>query len=151
MAELGVRPCVQPNFVGEWGHPGGLYERALGVERTRAMNPFRTLLRAGTGVFFGSDGMPPSPLYGIRSALKHPVESERLTLAEAHHLYTAEAAAAVGDEDPPALRPGARADVVVLPTPPEGVAGDNRDEVLLTVLGGRVVHESGALEGAPAR
>lgn len=147
IAELGVRPCVQPNFVGEWGHPGGLYERALGPARTRAMNPFRTLLRAGTGVFFGSDGMPPSPLYGIRSALGHPVERERLSLEEAHRLYTGEPAVAVGDDDPPALRPGARADLVVLPVPPAGIAADPRDEVCLTILAGRVVHDSGALAG----
>jgi hypothetical protein len=151
IAALGIRPCVQPNFVGEWGHPGGLYETALGPDRTRAMNPFRTLLRAGTGVFFGSDGMPPSPLYGIRSALGHPVPDERLTLEEAHRLSTDEPALAIGDEDPPALRPGARADLVVLPTAPEGIAHDTRDEVLLTLLAGRVVHDAGALEEAAAR
>jgi predicted amidohydrolase YtcJ len=151
IAGLGVRPCVQPNFVGEWGRPGGLYERALGRERARAMNPFRTLLRAGTGVFFGSDGMPPSPLYGLRCAMDHPVEEERLTLEEAHRLYTAEPAVAVGDEDPAALRPGARADLVVLPTAPDGIARHDADEVCLTVLAGRVVHDSRALEGAAAR
>ncbi|NNE43047.1 MAG: amidohydrolase family protein, partial [Gemmatimonadetes bacterium] len=88
VAAIGVRPCVQPNFVGNWSGPGGLYETALGSDRLRAMNPFRRLLDLETGVFFGSDGMPASPRYGIRSAMRHPVREQRLTEAEATRLYT---------------------------------------------------------------
>ncbi|HET9887761.1 MAG TPA: amidohydrolase family protein, partial [bacterium] len=62
LSRMGVRPCMQPNFVAEWGRPGSMYERALGATRVRAMNPLRSVLRAGCGLFFGSDGMPLSPL-----------------------------------------------------------------------------------------
>ncbi|MGQ0722308.1 MAG: amidohydrolase [Candidatus Eiseniibacteriota bacterium] len=152
LVELGVRPCVQPNFVGLWAGPGGLYERALGAERLRRMNPFGTLLRRGTGVFFGSDGMPPSPLFGIRSAMKHPVPDERLTFAEAHRLYTVEAARAVaGDSAGATLEPGAHADIVVLPASPGALPGSDEDEMALTVAGGRVVHRGAVLEALPRR
>jgi predicted amidohydrolase YtcJ len=111
------------------------------------MNPLRTLLRRGTGVFFGSDGMPASPRFGIRCAMGHPVASERLTLEEAHRLYTEEAARAVaGDPAGARLAAGSPADVVVLPTAPEAVG----DEVVLTVLGGRIVHRAFSLRDARA-
>lgn len=152
LVELGVRPCVQPNFVGLWAGPGGLYERALGVDRLRRMNPLGTLLRRGTGVFFGSDGMPASPLFGIRSAMKHPAPGERLTFAEAHRLYTEEAALAVtGDGAGARLEPGARADIVVLPAPPDVLIESAESEVALTVAGGRVVHRGAALEALSRR
>jgi predicted amidohydrolase YtcJ len=152
LARLGVRPCVQPNFVGLWAGPGGLYERALGAVRLRRMNPFGTLLRRGTGVFFGSDGMPASPLFGIRSAMHHPVPEERLTFAEAHRLYTEQAALAVsGDGASARLEPGAPADVVVLPAAPEELAAGADLEVAVTVAGGRVVHGAAALEALPQR
>lgn len=136
-AELGVRPCMQPNFVGRWGRPGGLYEVALGRERARRMNAFRSALDARTGVFFGSDGMPPSPRFGIRSAVEHPVETERLTEEEAHRLYSEAGAEAVGEHRSGRLAPGADADLIVLP-PDEG------DDVDLTILGGRVVRRAGS-------
>jgi hypothetical protein len=145
LVSTGIRPCVQPNFVGCWAHPGGLYESALGADRVRRMNPFRSLVTAGTGVFFGSDGMPASPLFGVRSAVHHPVASERLDAGTAVRLYTEEAARAVsGDASLARIEPGAPADLVVLPGTPdvlEGpVSGAERVEVDLTVKAGTVVH-----------
>ena len=44
---LGLGISVQPSFDATWGHPGGMYERRLGPERARSMNPIRTLLDRG--------------------------------------------------------------------------------------------------------
>jgi predicted amidohydrolase YtcJ len=137
--ELGLRPCMQPNFAGRWGQPGGMYEVALGPDRAKAMNAFRSALAAGTGVFFGSDGMPPSPAFGIRSAVDHPTPSERLTAEEAHRLYSEAGADAVaGDRRSGRIEVGADADLAVLPV------DDQDDEVDLTLLDGRVVHRRGS-------
>ena len=150
LARLGVRPCPQPNFVGQWAAPGGLYERALGPERLRRMNPIGTLLRAGARPFFGSDGMPASPLFGIRSALRHPVEDERLTFEEAHRLYTVEAAdAVVPDRLSARLEVGRDGDLVVLSGVPQDPPERDEEWIALTVLAGRIVHE-GLLSGTAA-
>jgi predicted amidohydrolase YtcJ len=139
LGAVGVRPCMQPNFSGRWGGPGGLYEQALGPARLRASNPFRTVLEQRCGLFFGSDGMPVSPLFGIRSALNHPTAAQRLTFAEALDLYTVAGARAVrGDDRSGRLAAGCDADLAVL-------ADLGGDEVALTVVAGRVVH------GAPDR
>jgi hypothetical protein len=84
---LEVRLSLQPNFVARWGQPGGLYEQALGQERWRAMNPFRSVLAAGSPFVFGSDGMPMDPAFGMQGAVTHPVEAQRLTAAEALEIY----------------------------------------------------------------
>jgi predicted amidohydrolase YtcJ len=142
IAELGVRPCVQPNFVGLWGGSGQLYETALGAERAGRMNPFAELVRRGTGVFFGSDGMPASPLFGIRSAERHPVPGQQIDRGLACLLYTEAAAEGVtGTADPARLREGAAADLVAWSPEPE-----QRNDVDLTILGGRVVHDRLSLE-----
>ncbi len=149
LAALGVRPCMQPNFVARWGFPGSLYERALGAERVRAMNPSATVHRAGCGLFFGSDGMPLSPLYGIAAAMTHPVENERLGEAEAVALYTRAPALAFADDSPTgSLAQGMAADLCVLP---EGfrweeATSDTRTD--LTIVAGRIVHESAPFASA---
>ncbi|MBM3316594.1 MAG: amidohydrolase family protein, partial [Candidatus Eisenbacteria bacterium] len=82
-AALGVRLSMQPNFVARWGGAGGLYERALGPDRWRAMNPWRSALAAGLPVVFGSDGMPMDPAIGLVGATTHPQPEQRLSPAEA--------------------------------------------------------------------
>jgi predicted amidohydrolase YtcJ len=140
LARLGVRPCMQPNFIAEWGMSGSMYERALGAARVRTMNPLRSVLRARCGLFFGSDGMPLSPLYGIRAALEHPVEEERLDAREAQALYTRAGAEVFGEERSGLLREGWVGDLAVLP---RGISWDNataRTTVDMTIAAGRIVH-----------
>jgi predicted amidohydrolase YtcJ len=83
---------MQPNFVRNWQEPGGLYETRLGPDRWGRCNRFRTLADAGVPYMFGSDAMPAGPLFGLRGATHHPVEEERLGLAEALLCYSARAA-----------------------------------------------------------
>ena len=121
--KLGVTASMQPNFVGRWQMPGGLYEQRLG-KRAMLLNPFRKILSAGVPLAFGSDCMPMDPLFGIRSAMNHPMESERLTFVEALHAYTLAAARAGGVERiTGSIEPGKEADIVVLSADPAaGVA-----------------------------
>lgn len=144
MAELGMVACMQPNFIANWQGPGGLYEEALGTQRTRAMNPIASVLEAGVPLAFSSDGMPYDPLYGIRAALEHPEPKQRPTVDQALHAYTRGAAYALGLEDDRGhLSPGALADAVVLDGDPHQAARLDDLSVQLTVIGGRVVHEAG--------
>jgi len=90
-----------------------MYAARLGPARWARQNPYATLLRAGVPFVFSSDAMPPGPLYGIKGATHHPVESERIGAAQAIRRYTG----AVSPWPGPAggvLAPGAPADLVVL-------------------------------------
>lgn len=108
----GITACSQPNFVGEWSAKGGMYEDRLG-ERYRINNRFRTYLKEGVSICFGSDGMPFGPLYGLQSALDHPVEEERIPIEEAVWLYTHAAGRSLHWETGQ-LAPGFFADFLIL-------------------------------------
>lgn len=107
--------AMQPNFVRNWQQPGGLYSTRLGEDRRCKCNRFGSLRRAGVPFMFGSDGMPPGPLYGLRGATHHPVEEECIPLADALRRYT-EAPNRLGAYPRPAgeLVEGNVADFVVL-------------------------------------
>lgn len=145
LATCGVRPCMQPNFVAEWGFPGGLYERALGTERVRRMNPLASVDRAGCGLFFGSDGMPLSSLYGIRAAMTHPTERERLSAEDALRLSTrAVAEAFATHEVSGSIAAGMDADLCVLPLGFEWERATAATRTDLTIVGGRIAHRGAA-------
>jgi hypothetical protein len=95
---LGVVASMQPNFVGEWGWPGGMYESRIGRERLVGGNPYKRLLDLGFHMPFGSDGMPFHPLYGIWSAVNHPQPGSRITIEEAVRCFTLEGAYVTGEE-----------------------------------------------------
>jgi hypothetical protein len=143
---LGVVPSMQPNFAGEWGQPGGMYEQRLGPERLRHINPYRSLLDEGIRIAFGSDcgycpPWPFNPVYGLWAAVNNPIEESRITLEEAVRCYTLEAAYASFEEGiKGSIEPGKLADVAILSEdltsiPPK----DIRDvRVDLTMIDGRV-------------
>ncbi len=79
---------MQPNFVRNWQEKGGMYYKRLGEKRWKNMNLFKTLLNEGIKIAFGSDCMPLGPLYGIKGALNHPIEKERIDFETAMKLYT---------------------------------------------------------------
>jgi hypothetical protein len=86
--QLGVIPAMQPNFIGEWSGPGSMYNQRLGDRRERLTNQYRAMLDEDIRVAFGSDGMPFNPIYGIWSAVNHPIKENRITLEEAVMCYT---------------------------------------------------------------
>ena len=106
---------MQPNFVGEWGWPGGMYDIRLGEKRLARTNPYRRLLDLGIHIPFGSDGMPFHAQYGVWSAVNHPIPESRITVEEAVRSYTLEGAYATREEDiKGSIEPGKLADITIL-------------------------------------
>lgn len=122
--DLGVIASVQPYHCiddARWA------DKRLGPERVKWTYAFRSLIDAGAVVAFGSDWWvaPINPLLTIYAAVtrqtiggQHPggwMPEQRVTVAEAVHAYTYQAAYASGEEDQKgSLAPGKLADFVVL-------------------------------------
>jgi len=149
-ARMGLIAGIQPNFASNWAMPGGMNERRLGKERAARSDPVGSIAgRLFTA--FGSDGMPFSPLYGIKGAVKHPVKRERISLFEAVKCYTINAAYSAGlDGITGSIRPAKRADMVILSgrLTPETL---DSMEVDTTICGGEVVYERSTPKTAPGR
>ncbi|HIH89129.1 TPA: amidohydrolase [Candidatus Bathyarchaeota archaeon] len=112
--KLGIIASMQPNFVGEWGWPGGMYDSRVGPERMARGNPYRRLLDLGFHMPFGSDGMPFHPLYGIWSAVNHPQPKSRITVEEAVRCFTLEGAYVTREESiKGTIEPGKLADIAI--------------------------------------
>lgn len=144
IVRLGIPLAMQPNFVRNWGGEGGLYERRLGRERWQHNNPFATLLRAGARIVFSSDGMPAGPLFGMKGATHHAIETERIGPVDALWRYTSAANSLWGGESP-ALEAGSRADLVVLSANPL-LADTDRLRIEATFAEGHEVYRSPATD-----
>jgi predicted amidohydrolase YtcJ len=140
MGRGGLVASMQPNFVGRWSGPGGLYEARLG-RRTPRNNPFREVGRRGVPLAFGSDGMPYGPLYGVHWAVNGHYEGQRLSVEDALRAYTyGPAHAALEDGDKGTVAPGKLADLVVLGADPRRTPPRIEDiPVFMTIVGGDVV------------
>jgi predicted amidohydrolase YtcJ len=155
-AQLGVIASMQPYHSiddGRWA------EGRIGKKRCASSYAARSLLDAGAKVAFGSDWSvaPLNPLLGIDAAVnrrtldgKHPqgwFPEQKITVAEAIECYTLSSAyAAFQEKDLGSLEPGKLADFVVLAR--DILASGERDaiartEVVVTVVGGRVVYQRG--------
>jgi predicted amidohydrolase YtcJ len=156
-AKLGVIASMQPFHIiddGRWA------EGRIGAKRCASSYALRSLLDAGAKVAFGSDWSvaPLNPLLGIDAAVhrrtldgKHPkgwFPEQKITVAEAIECYTLSSAyAAFQEKELGALEAGKLADLVVLSR--DILAESERDriaqtEVLLTMVGGRIVFEKQA-------
>jgi len=148
---LGILPSMQPNFAGEWGQLGGMYEQRLGPERLRLSNPYRRLLDEGVNIAFGSDcgfcpPWPFNPLYGLWAAVNNPVEESRITLVEAVKCYTLNGAYASFEEDiKGSIEPGKLADITILSEDLTSIPPDKiRDvRVDLTMVNGGILWRAG--------
>ena len=77
-------------------------------------NQYRQMLDEGIRVAFGSDGMPFNPIYGIWSAVNHPIRANRISLEEAVMCYTLNAAySGFNENETGSLESGKLADICV--------------------------------------
>lgn len=117
------------------------------AEKIKAQ-PLRSLLAAGIPVALGSDG-PMNPYLNIMIASLHPDRpSEAITREQAVIAYTLTSAyAEFAEKDKGSLEAGKLADLAVLSqdiftvTPPELPKTDS----VLTIVGGKVVYDAGAI------
>ncbi len=112
-ADMGVKLSLQPNFVRRWGNLDGMYRRLLG-DMFFWGNRFSFLENLGANYAFGSDCMPPGPIYGILGAIYHPLKDERLSLETAIYRYTKTGAEILGDETYGEISVGKKAYITVL-------------------------------------
>ncbi len=154
-AELSVIASMQPYHAvddGRWA------QMRIGLGRCRTTYAFRSLLKSGATLAFGSDWdvAPLSPLAGIDAAVnrrtldgKHPdgwIPEQRIGLAHALRAYTSTAAwAAFEEREKGTLTEGKLADFVVLSRDPLSIPKGELDKVRVdaTVVGGRVVFSAG--------
>jgi len=142
--KLGLVLSMQPNFIGEWGGPGELYEKRLGA-RYRTANPLREIMDRGIPMAFGSDCMPFGPMYGIWSAVNNPIQESKISLHEAIYCYTLGAAYACFEEDiKGSIQADKLADIVVLSS--TDLPEDQLKDILIemTIVGGQVVYDTSA-------
>lgn len=133
----------------------------LGAERLGWQYPFRSLIDSGAHLVMGSDWSvsTPNPWEAIHVAVNrtHPdypdaeplVADQAITLLEAMRAYTQGSAWINRDHEGGRIRPGARADLVLLDSDPFALASDDLHAVgvELTLAAGRAVYERTAICG----
>lgn len=132
-------------------------ETKIGAERSKGTYAFRSLLDAGAVLTFGSDWTvaPLDPILGIAAAVtrrtidgRNPkgwVPEQKITVEEALHAYTSSNAWAMfAEEEVGRIRPGMRADVVVLSHDLFEVLPEEIENTVveMTIVGGRIVYEA---------
>jgi predicted amidohydrolase YtcJ len=160
-ADLGVAANAQPLWACHEPQMDLLTLPFLGPTRARWQYPFRSLLDARARLAMGSDWSvsSPDPLLEIQIAVRRSVDppggtgrvlfaEERLTLEESIRAFTLGSAFVNHlDDVTGSIVPGKLADLVVVDrdlfAPDAGLPGDGR--ALLTLVGGRIVHEDPAL------
>jgi predicted amidohydrolase YtcJ len=152
-AQLGVIASVQPYHAiddGRWA------EGRIGHQRCASAYAFRTFLKNGVKLCFGSDWTvaPLNPLLGIYAAVtrrttdgKHPngwFPEQKLTVKEAIEAYTINNAyAAFEENEKGSISIGKLADLVVLSRDILTIDPTDIDkvEVDMTVVGGKIVYQ----------
>ena len=155
-ARLGVIASVQPYHAiddGRWA------EKRIGAERIKRTYAFRTFLKSGVKLAFGTDWTvaPLSPMWTIYAAVtratldgKNPegwVPEQKLTVAEAVEAYTMGSAyAEFQEKEKGSITPGKLADFVVLSDDIFSIPATSIKDVKVeaTFVGGKVVY--GGLE-----
>ena len=154
MAAMGIVPAPQPSFIYFFGNG---YEACLGKDRPQFCYPMKAFLDAGVHPSASTDCpvCAVDPFANIYAMVTRKTdtgvvlgEDQRLTMAEALHCYTYEAAYGVHAEDRKGrLIPGQYADVAVFS---KDFFEIDPEEILTTVcdmtlLGGAVVYDREAL------
>jgi predicted amidohydrolase YtcJ len=144
LKELGVWLSMQPNFAGRWSGPGGLNETRLGAERLQWCNAYKTIMDNELPVVFGSDSMPLGPLYGISSAVSHPVNVQGISPDDAIRAYTQNCYKLLRIKSGfGILKPGNKADIVVLSSDPMTDSDIVSIKVVATMFNGEIIYNNG--------
>lgn len=141
--DLNLILSAQPNFAYKWSKPGGMNDTRLGKKRLQNCNPYWDIQRSLVKMTFGSDCMPMDPLFGIYSAVNHPILEQRISTYNALQSYITNGAYAGKDENKfGKFKEGMSADFVVLSANP--LESDNiKDiEVIMTVVDGKIVYDN---------
>jgi predicted amidohydrolase YtcJ len=153
LGPLGLVASVQPLHLAA---DIAMIEKACG-DRARWAYAFRDLLNAGTILALGSDCpvVSPNPFYGIHAAVTRQRRNgtpeqgwypgQRLNVAEAVQGYTLGPAMASGQQkNLGSLSPGKLADLIVLDRDIFNILPEHipDTQVMMTVVGGRVVYQS---------
>jgi predicted amidohydrolase YtcJ len=144
MKRLDIIASVQPHFVFSdfW-----VVDR-VGKKRARWVYPFKTLLKQGIVVAFGSDCPvePIDPILGVWSAVtRKDFPEERLSLEEALQTYTLNAAYASFDEDKRGtIEAGKLADLAILSADLTRIRADEirNLKVEMTIVDGKIAYAS---------
>jgi predicted amidohydrolase YtcJ len=142
-AALGMGLSVQPGFDASWGHPGGLYDQALGWERAFEMNPFRDMLDRGIELGAGSDSPVTvmDPMEGIIALETHHDPRARLVREMAIRICTVGGARLAHQEEKKGtLEPGKHADFAAYDADPLDADQLRGLRPILTVSLGRDVY-----------
>lgn len=121
MAQLGCKCTMQPEFLMRFAHS---YRKQLGPERAAHLKRARSIVDAGIPLSFNSDRpiVAGDPMDGIRTAVHRPEgfdPNENVTIEEALHGYTSQAAFTNDDSDlMGSLSPGQFADFQVFDNDP---------------------------------
>ena len=136
---------MQPIFSWLWDKPGeSQYERVLGRERCRRLQPFPELCRRRLVVSGGSDSpvTEVNPLLGIQAATTMPSAARQVCLDEALRMFTINGAWVGHEEDcRGSIEVGKEADLVVLGANPYDDPSCISDiPVEMTMAGGRIIY-----------
>ncbi|MGH7865741.1 MAG: amidohydrolase family protein, partial [Candidatus Binataceae bacterium] len=152
-AALGFDATASMSFV--WGKGDMLTER-VGGHLMKDFMPLRRMLDAGMRVSLGSDWGPRNPFEHLELAMTHRYAgsgrtnfgpAQRIEREEAVAMFTREAGRLLQWNGIGTLENGSLADLIVVDRDPFTCATDelSKTRVLLTMLGGRTVHDAGAL------
>ena len=117
MKNAGVCVAMQPMFDRLWAGKNGLYEKVLGIQRTKKTNRLRSIYQRGILLAGGSDWYITDldPLQGIDAATRIHNQKEQLTAYQAIEIYTKNAAKICNEDDLyGTLESGKRANFVCL-------------------------------------
>lgn len=153
-AQLGYKMAMNVSF--GWGK-GDIYAERMGPHVLRDLAPLRRLLDAGLDVALGTDWGPLNYFEHMRIAQTHEFcatgyrndgPDQVVTRAEAVAMWTREAGRVMGWSGIGTLEAGTLADLIVVDRDPLTCALDDLPgtQVLWTQVGGRTVHDSGALK-----
>ncbi|HEY5878640.1 MAG TPA: amidohydrolase family protein, partial [Nakamurella sp.] len=171
-ARTGTVASMQPMFDAAWGGPDGLYAHRLGAGRAAPMNNFAALASAGVALAFGSDApvTPVGPWATVQAAVHHRTPGSGLSPRAAFTAHTRGGHRAAGrmDREVGTINVGAPAHLAIVeagelvrpaadpavarwstdprsrvPLLPDLTPGGALPTTLATLVGGRVVYDTG--------